>query len=91
MNMFMGAAHSPMDRTDAKLKYEDKMARRKYDRARKGKRGGPGHIDDVAIGDEVSDFLCFVSRTITCACALSPTQLQQRALTHVDTVPRTKT
>ena len=54
MNMFMGAAHSPMEHTDAKLKYEDQMARRMYDRKRKGMRGGPGHIDDVAIGDEVS-------------------------------------
>ena len=36
---------------------EDHMARRKYDRARKGARGAPGHIDDVAIGDEV----CFSS------------------------------
>ena len=53
----MGAVHSPGAHTDAKLKYEDHMARRKYDRARKGARGAPGHIDDVAIGDEV----CFSS------------------------------
>ena len=53
MNMLMGAVHSPGAHTDAKLKYEDNMARRKYDRARKGARGAPGHIDDVAIGDEV--------------------------------------
>ena len=57
MNMLMGAVHSPGAHTDAKLKYEDHMARRKYDRARKGARGAPGHIDDVAIGDEV----CFSS------------------------------
>ena len=55
MNMFMGATHSPNEHTEAKLKYEDEMARRKYDRARKGKRGGPGHVDDVAIGDEDQD------------------------------------
>jgi hypothetical protein len=54
MNMMMGAVHSPGAHTDAKLKYEDEMARRKYDRARRGARGAPGHIDDVAIGDEVS-------------------------------------
>ncbi len=47
--------HSPMDRVDAGLKDEDARARRRHDRARRGGRGGPGHVDDVAIGDEDQD------------------------------------
>lgn len=56
MRGMMEGMHNPMDRVDAGLKDEDVRARRKWQRARRGKRGGPDGIDDVAIGDEDQDW-----------------------------------
>ena len=51
-----GGIHNPMDQVDAGLKNEDVRARRDWQRQRRGKRGGAGGIDDVAIGDEDQDW-----------------------------------